>query len=76
MFIDRVNASKYCDLILEFPLEPIVDDESYRAAIAILDRLFALDHRRTTAEMHYFRALARFAHEYEMEHEFIDFCAA
>jgi antitoxin component HigA of HigAB toxin-antitoxin module len=76
MDLTRGNASKFLDLVSEFPLLPIEDDDSYRTAIAILDRLFALDNRRTPAEMNYFRALARIAHEYEMQHEFTDFCIA
>jgi antitoxin component HigA of HigAB toxin-antitoxin module len=75
MNIDRLKASKSRDLVEEFPLLPLEDDDSYRIAIAILDRLFALDNQRTPAEMNYFRALARIAHEYEMQHEFTDFCA-
>ena len=42
----------------EFPLKPIEDDGSYRAAVEILDRLFARDDPRTPAELEYFRALA------------------
>ncbi len=75
MHSDRVNVLEFRELVAEFPLLPIDDDDSYRVAIAILDRLFALDNRRTAAEMNYFRALARIAHDYEMEHEFTDFCA-
>ncbi len=53
------------ELVAEFALEPIQDDQSYQATIAILDRLFALDDRRTPAEWRYFRELARLAHQYE-----------
>ena len=39
----------------KFPLTPIENDGSYQAALEILDRLFALDDRRTQAELDYFR---------------------
>ncbi len=50
----------------KFPLNPIEDDGSYRAAVEILDRLFARDDPRSPAELEYFRALAQTASEYEM----------
>ena len=52
-------------LVEAFSLAPLADDSSYRAAIAILDRLFALEGSRTPAERRYFRALARNAYQYE-----------
>ncbi len=55
------------ELCSQFPLKPIEDDGSYRAAIEILDRLFVLDDLRTPAELEYFRTLAEFAAEYEMK---------
>ena len=52
-------------LVAEFALTPIRDDRSYQAALAVLDRLFALDARKTPAERQYFRELACIAHHYE-----------
>ena len=57
---------EFAELVARFPLGPIADDATYRSAIAILDRLFALDKRRTPAELAYFRALARLARDYEV----------
>jgi antitoxin component HigA of HigAB toxin-antitoxin module len=59
------SAERLC---LKFPLTSIEDDGSYRAALEILDCLFALDDLRTAAELEYFRTLARLASEYEMKH--------
>ena len=56
----------FLELCSKFPLIPIEDDGWYQAALEILDRLFALDDRRTPAELEYFRALAQMAYEYEM----------
>ena len=64
--INDLDEADFRGLIAELPPEPIKDDRSYRDAIAILDRLFALDNRRTPAEMNYFRALARIARDYEI----------
>ncbi len=65
MASDRPDDLDYRELVAEFSPGPIQDDQSYRAAIAILDRLFHLDNRRTPAQRTYFRDLARHAHEYE-----------
>jgi antitoxin component HigA of HigAB toxin-antitoxin module len=67
MRLDNLQAAKFSDICPEFPLKPIEDDGSYRAAIEILDRLFALDEPRTPAELEYFRMLAKFASDYEMK---------
>ncbi len=73
MVVNFIDALKFEDLVSEFPLLPIEDDDSYRTAISILDRLFLRDDRRTPAEIRYFRALAQIAFEYELEHEFSRF---
>ena len=65
MGINTPPDAGFCALVNEFSLEPIHDDQQYRAAIAVLDRLFSLDHRRTPAERRYFRALACNARNYE-----------
>ncbi len=67
MNFDRFQDATSSDICSVFPLKPIEDDGSYRAAIEILDRLFALDDRRSPAELEYFQALANFAYDYEMK---------
>jgi hypothetical protein len=67
MPLDNSQDAKFSDICAKFPLKPIEDDGSYRAAIEILDRLFALDDRKTPAEFQYFHALAQLAYEYEMK---------
>jgi antitoxin component HigA of HigAB toxin-antitoxin module len=67
MRLDNLQDAKFSDICATFPLKPIEDDGSYRAAIEILDRLFALDEPRTPAELEYFQMLAKFAYEYEMK---------
>ena len=63
---DRLQYAELSEICSRFPLAPIEDDDSYRAAIEILDRLFERDDPRTPAELEYFRALARMASEYEL----------
>ncbi len=65
MATDRFDDPDLRELVEGFPIGPIEDDQSYRAALAILDRLFRLDDHRTPAQRTYFRDLARHAHEYE-----------
>ena len=71
MVIDRPHDREFFELTAKFPLMPLEDEASYEAALEILDRIFALDDRRTRAEREYFRALARIAHEYEVKREMI-----
>ena len=72
MSLDNLQGAKFSDICSRFPLKPIEDDGSYRAAIEILDRLFAFDEPRTPAELEYFQMLADFAYEYEMRSEILD----
>ena len=65
MRLDNLQDAKFSDICATFPLKPIEDDGSYRAAIEILDRLFALDDPRAPAELEYFQILANLAYEYE-----------
>jgi hypothetical protein len=65
MSFDNSQDEKFWGICSKFPLKPIEDDGSYRAAIEILDRLFALDDPKTPAELEYFQMLATFAYEYE-----------
>ena len=67
MSFDHMHSAEFLELSSRFPLKPIEDDGSYKAAIEILDRLFAVDDLRTAAETQYFRRLAQFAAEYEMK---------
>ena len=71
MGVDDPHGREFRELTSRFPLRPLEDDDSYRAAIEILDRLFALDDLRTRAQREYFRALARIAHEYEVKREMV-----
>ena len=66
MNLDCFQDATFSVIRSVFPLKPIEDDGSYRAAIEILDRLFAVDDPRTPAELEYFQILASFACEYEM----------
>lgn len=66
---DRLQFAELPEICSKLPLAPIEDDDSYRAAIEILDRLFERDDPRTPAELEYFRTLARMASEYEIEHD-------
>ena len=72
MGLDNLQDATFSDICSKFPLKPIEDDGSYRAAIEILGRLFALDGPRTPAEMEYFQMLANFAYEYEMRIDIVD----
>ena len=67
MGLDNLQDAKFSDICWEFPMKPIEDDGSYRAAIEIPDRLFALDDPKTPAQLEYFRMLAQLAYEYEMK---------
>jgi antitoxin component HigA of HigAB toxin-antitoxin module len=67
MGLDNLQDAKFSDIWSSFPLKPIEDDGSYRAAIEILDRLFALNDPRTPAELEYFQMLAKLAYKYEMK---------
>ncbi len=67
MRLDDLHNPNVSEICSEFPLAAIEDDSSYQAAIEILDRLFALDDRKTPAEFQYFHALAQLAYEYEMK---------
>ena len=69
MGLDNLQDTKFPEICSKFPLKPIEDDGSYRAALEILDRLFALDEARTPAELEYFRTLAQMASEYEMKRD-------
>ena len=69
---DNFQDSTFSDICSSFPLKPIEDDCSYRAAIEILGRLFALDGARTPAELEYFQILANLAYEYEMNVNLIE----
>jgi hypothetical protein len=67
MGLNNMQDAKFSDICSTFPLKPIEDDGSYRAAIEILGRLFMLDGPRTPAELEYFQMLADFAYEYESD---------
>jgi antitoxin component HigA of HigAB toxin-antitoxin module len=67
MRLDNLQDAKFSGICSTVPLKPIEDDSSYRAAIEILDRLFALDDPRTPAELEYFQMLATVAYEYELK---------
>jgi hypothetical protein len=67
MDLNRFQDETYSDFCSVFPLKPIKDDRSYRAAIEFLDCLFALDDPRSPAEVEYFQTLANFACDYEMK---------
>ncbi|HEX3446959.1 MAG TPA: hypothetical protein VHS97_01830 [Isosphaeraceae bacterium] len=64
---DHMKDVEFSEMCLKLPRTPIEDDISYRAALEILDRLFARDDLRTPAELEYFRTLAQMASEYEMK---------
>ena len=65
MYVEIVQSPELLELASRFLLRPIEDDDSYQESIEILDRLFALDHRRTQDELDYFRELANIAFNYE-----------
>jgi hypothetical protein len=69
MGVETLQDPEFLELCSRFPLTPIEDHGSYRAALEILDRLFALDDRRTRAELEYFRELAQIAFEYEVKQD-------
>jgi antitoxin component HigA of HigAB toxin-antitoxin module len=69
MGLRNLQYAKFSDICSDFPLKPIEDDRSYRAAIKILDHLFWLDDPRTPAELEYFQMLADLAYEYERKRE-------
>ena len=71
MRLDNLQDAKFSDICAKFPLKPIEDDGSYRAAIEILDRLFAPDDPRTPAELEYFQMLAHFAYVYERRQKMV-----
>jgi hypothetical protein len=60
-----VPDDRFRELVAEFPLDPITDEQAYRTAIPILDRLFAVGECRSRGETAYFREVARLAAEYE-----------
>ena len=66
MCLNSLRDTKFSDICSTFPLKPIEDDGSYRAAIEILGRLFALDGPRTPAELEYFYMFTNLAYEYEI----------
>ena len=66
MSLDHMKDAALSEICSKHPLTPIEDAGAYRAALEILDRLFALDDQRTPAELEYFRRLAQLASEYEM----------
>ena len=66
MCFSTTKNSEFLELCSRFPLAPIENDDSYQAALEILDGLFALDDRRTQDQLDYFRALAQLTSEYEM----------
>jgi antitoxin component HigA of HigAB toxin-antitoxin module len=63
---NRFKSAELSEICPKFSVAPIEDDDSYRAAIEILDRLFEGDDPRTPDEVEFFRWLARMASEYEM----------
>ena len=66
MDVDTIyEDARYQALVSRFPLKPIRDDRSYRIAMNILDRIFALEVEQTSAERKYFQALAQISHQYE-----------
>jgi antitoxin component HigA of HigAB toxin-antitoxin module len=65
MAVECMRASELRELCSRFPLTPIEDDDSYRAALEILDRLFDRDDRQSRAESLYFSILAEIVFEYE-----------
>jgi antitoxin component HigA of HigAB toxin-antitoxin module len=65
MVVECMRDSELRELCARFPLTPIEDDDSYYAAVEILDHLFDRDDRQTRAESLYFRILAEIVFEYE-----------
>jgi hypothetical protein len=64
---ESMNTAEFLELVSIFPLSPIVDGQTYQAALEILDRLFVRDECRTPAELDYFRDLASLAFEFEQD---------
>jgi hypothetical protein len=64
---ESMNTAEFLELVSTFPLLPIVDGQTYQAALEILDRLFARDECQTPAELDYFRDLASLAFEFEQD---------
>jgi hypothetical protein len=64
---ESMDTAEFLELVSTFPLSPIEDDQTYQAALEILDRLFVRDERRTLAELDYFRDLASLAFEFEQD---------
>jgi hypothetical protein len=69
MGLDTLQYANLSEICRQSPAAPIEDDDSYRAVIEILDRLFAREDLRTPIEMAYFRTLAQMACEYEMNRD-------
>ena len=67
MFAETSITPQFAALTAAFPLNPIRDAGSYRAAIAVLDRLFERGNNHPD-DRRYFRALARRARTYERRH--------
>jgi len=57
----------YLELIRQFPLRPIRSEEELDQAIAVIDALVDLDHRRP-AEDDYLEVLSEMVRQYEAEH--------
>ena len=66
--VDRASRGLTLGLPLNHPVASIEDVESYEAIIEVLDYLFELGDRRTAGEMAWYRALARLAYHYELDH--------
>ena len=66
MDIDELQDAELLEICSTFPSAPIEDDDSYRAAIEILDRLFKRGDLHSPVELEYFRTLAQMASDYEM----------
>lgn len=65
MAIECVHDPELRKLCSRFPLTPIDDDDSYQAALEILDHLFHREERQTRAEAQFFGALADIVFAYE-----------
>jgi hypothetical protein len=48
--IEDVSDDRFRELVADFPLDPITDEQAYRTAIAIMDRLFAVGEYRSRGE--------------------------
>ena len=60
-----VPPDRYLELVRDFPLRPLRDDEQYQRALAVLDRLFERAPLASSDERDYFRVLALLAWDYE-----------